>query len=94
MKANLNSKGEKCLFCGKEKTWKSEIVIFISGQSHLVTVCPEDRKTHTIQELYIETINQNLREMQKVIEAYDKKREAFKENVLSSITQQEKKENP
>lgn len=84
--SNLNSKAEKCLFCGKPKTyWKSEIVLFIGGRSYMVTVCPEDRKIHTIQELYVEASNQAMREMQKVMAQYDIQRKKYADEVLESL---------
>jgi len=44
---------EKCLFCGRKKTWKTDVQI--SGQDEIVltvTVCPECRKKYTVAEVY------------------------------------------
>ena len=58
----------KCLFCGKRKTWKSDIHIVISSDSISVTVCPNCRKIYPISDIY-ERVNGIL-----VREFFDKKR--------------------
>jgi hypothetical protein len=81
----INSKAEKCLFCGKTKTWKSEIVLFIGSKPYHVTVCPEDREKHTIKEIYTEIANQSMQEMKKVLAVYDAKRKAYSKKVLKQF---------
>ena len=61
---SLNDKKRKidwrneCIFCGKKKTWHSDIAIiqdcetFLKGGKIIVSVCPECRKEHSIRELY------------------------------------------
>lgn len=47
-----DGKSSKCLFCGKEKTWKSYMLIQVGDNKPIgFTICPEDRK-HTVQEVY------------------------------------------
>ena len=50
---------QKCLFCGKPKTWRSVLVAMNSRTRtplFTVTICPEDRKTHTIEQIYEKVI--------------------------------------
>lgn len=53
-------KSQNCLFCNKPKTWMSMIMIVDPRTRRplaIVTVCPEDRKKHTISEVYEEVIS-------------------------------------
>ncbi len=85
---NIDSKGAKCLFCGKPKTyWKSEIMLFVGGKCYYATVCPEDRKTHTIQDLYEEAAKQVMKGMEKVLAEYDAKRLESAAKVADSLDQ-------
>ena len=60
---------KKCLFCGRKKTWKSDIQIFYGYESYLdgtaltVTVCPECREKHTIAEIYSKIIKNLIEEV-------------------------------
>jgi hypothetical protein len=48
-----DGKADRCIFCGKKKTWDSYMTIFVDNKKPVgFTICPEDREKHTVQELY------------------------------------------
>ena len=52
---------QECLFCGKAKTWRSALIGVINKSAQplfIVTVCPDCRKRHTIQEIYEKVIQE------------------------------------
>ena len=56
---SLNDKKRKidwrneCIFCGKKKTWKTDVQISYQNETVLtVTVCPECREKYTVAEVY------------------------------------------
>ena len=62
-------KTKKCLFCGKPKTyWKSDITVQIHNLAETITVCPEDRKTHTIYDIYSQIAKDDLENAKRVID--------------------------
>lgn len=62
---------QSCLFCKKAKKWSSVIMLVNSKTKAImvaVTVCPEDRKKHTIQDIYETMVKQSYEELKKVVE--------------------------
>lgn len=51
---------DECLFCGKKKTWRSHLIcqdlVIRALPLFVVTVCPDCRKKHTIEEMYEKAI--------------------------------------
>jgi len=47
---------DRCLFCDKKKTWRSNITIEDKLNKHFlaeVTVCPKCRENHLIADIYL-----------------------------------------
>ena len=63
----------KCLFCGKAKNWISAIICMdtaVRNPIFLVTVCPNCREKHTIQEMYEKAAEKLTEEARKILETW------------------------
>lgn len=62
-------KKDTCLFCGAKKDWDTDIIISVKGQKKVIlTVCPEDRKKHSISELLETNIEDSYNEVKNYVE--------------------------
>jgi hypothetical protein len=63
-------KKSTCIFCHGTKTWNSDIQIILDPKKKTtfkVTVCPKDRETHTIKQLYDAAMKQEVENLAKVL---------------------------
>lgn len=71
---------ESCLFCKKPKTWSSVFLLMNSktrGIIAAVTICPDDRKKHTIDEIYDAIVEHSINELKEGM----KGKKALKEKI-------------
>ena len=63
----------RCVFCGKKKSWRSDIII-VDKETKLtldeVSVCPRCRRTRTVGELYEKVGELKAAELRTIMETH------------------------